>query len=239
MPPGDIINIVNPTDEDFVGRYLTNRIVIKAKTNSFLPWEYMVYWMGNPDARDIDHRRRFREDEVKRIRTLYGAYFDEELWEQNKPRIEAYDGEGNRIITPVEDPKGDMVNASPITAPASQEALVHQQLAAQTNIIDQLRKQVDALSRANQASQHDVNTDSNPLIPTPPSNVDAEGYMDGMIPVGDAPTNVAPAPSVAPSMTPPPQSQPSMTEQLLGGPTESVAVSQEVEEDTPSKVRTG
>lgn len=238
MPaPGDVVNIVNPTDTDFKARYLTNKITIKANSNTYVPFEYMVYWMGNPDARNIDHRRRHREDEVRRLHTLYGAYYDEEAWEQNKPRIEAYTADGQRIITPIEDPTGE--HATPITSPQSQEALVHQQLASQSTMIEQLKKQVETLTRQNQANLASVDTDSNPLIPTPPSTPDPSGYTDGMIPVGDVPTNLPPAPLVAPSMTPPPQSPAtSLSDQLLGGPSEPAIVSQEVEEDSPSKVRT-
>ena len=240
MAPGEIVNIVNPTDEDFQHRYLETKVTIKANTNTFVPWEWMVYWLGNPDVRDIDHRRRYRTEEVKRLRTLYGAYYDDEKWAANRPQIQAFTSDGERITTVVDDPEGTQVPTNP-SAPVDQTSLLMNQISQQQAQMKAMQKQLEILQRGNAATQVDVATDDRPG--TPPSNstpigaeVDEEGFA-GLIPVGGQATVIGdPAPPLA---DPGPQPSSNLADQLLGTPTEvPAASSSEVEEDTPTKVRT-
>ncbi len=78
-------------------------------------WHFLGRWWTNND----DPRNRARVDEVRRLRTLYGAYEDDMVWEgigvdpvsqlpriPAKPSLVAYTADGNRITTVVDDPEG-------------------------------------------------------------------------------------------------------------------------------------
>lgn len=100
--------IENVGDTDFVGDYASRRYVIKPGQSRGVPYHGMVYWCGDPRAFDVpnDPKRRFRTDEFKRLRILYGVYDDMAQWYLRTPKLKVMSLGGKEITSVLEDPDG-------------------------------------------------------------------------------------------------------------------------------------
>lgn len=105
MDGDTIIKLVNPTDEDYIDYHADKRYRIPAHGHIVCQAGPLHEWLGDPDIRDVD-RNKERTREVTRLRARYGAYENNDVWERNKPPIEAWTMDDQRIITIVDDPQG-------------------------------------------------------------------------------------------------------------------------------------
>jgi hypothetical protein len=122
MAVGEVFRIRNMADTEFKGMYNGNVYKALAGSETIVPVEAAILWFGNPHARDIDARRLDRTAEFKRLRVKYGAYDNLDdpngvtpMWESVKPQVEVYTLDGDRVITVVDDPFGEMTATVEVT----------------------------------------------------------------------------------------------------------------------------
>lgn len=151
--PGPIRDYVvilrNESSDNFRMRYLTVEYVIAAYDELVVPWEVMVSFMGSPEVQNLGPRRMDRRNVYEKLRVKYGAYYDDELWEQNKPKLSAWRVTGDRLTTVIDDPDGLAITPSQVSqqeaaATATQIAILQQQLEATTRLVTQLTGQANS-----------------------------------------------------------------------------------------------
>lgn len=183
---GEVVRIINNSDRDFDGMYANQKYSIPSGREAIVPSEAMWLWLGHPEAVNLGPNRNYRHEEYERLRVRYGA-FDErdrddntitpadEKWEQNKPLIEAWDLEGNRIVTVVDDPEGK--DKTPATSSIAQQDLLVQQMEAMERRMKAMQDQLAAAQRGEQSEAvSDAAKDKGPQPDAPKTR-----------PVGDAP----------------------------------------------------
>lgn len=177
-----MVRVKNTRDEDwsFIYGVPEQRITIPALSEIILAWEIVVFWMGNPAMTNKNARQKDRTKEYDRIRVLFGAYYEDDVWERNRPPLEVFDLEGSRIFMVADDPEGATVTQASQTV--ALQATYEQQIAA-------MQRQIDAMQQA--IAQQGGNQ-----APAPPT-----------MEVHDAAVPPAPVPTVPP-MTPPVPSPP-------------------------------
>lgn len=129
------LRVVNVGDKEFRNEFEHQWYSIQPGSETLVPRMAVHVWFGDPEARDIDQRRRPRFEEWERLNTMYGAYSNPELWEQNRPHVEVYDMAGNRVITVAEDPSGSSLGLA-TESEQSDVALLQAQIAALTARLD-------------------------------------------------------------------------------------------------------
>lgn len=134
-----LAKVVNKHSEPFRGKYDNQQYLIAPGSETVVPMDAVRNWLGNPDAADLDDKRRDRTEEFRRIRAKYGVYEYDERMEENFPRLEVYTLEGERIYTVIDDPEGKNVarnirDAQPQDVNA-QVAMLQQQINALTALI--------------------------------------------------------------------------------------------------------
>lgn len=145
MAVGEVVYAKNVGDKDLVWKWNNQKYKLPVGGVGIIPWECMQLYMGNPDAMDIDDRRRYRTDELFRLYFKHGAHDgNPELWEKNKPRVECTTLLDERIITIVDDPAGDHI--SPDVSTRAQERLMLERVA-------QLEAELKSLKRAGQLQE--------------------------------------------------------------------------------------
>lgn len=103
----EVVRITNPTDRHFDWKFDGTSYPIRPHSEQIVPWGCMCLYLGNPNSRDIDSKRRYRTKELARLRVRYGAYENSKTWEANKPNLEAYTIDGDPITTVVDDPNAE------------------------------------------------------------------------------------------------------------------------------------
>jgi hypothetical protein len=129
-----VIRVRNVGSGPFRARYLTNWVTIAPGTEAVLPWEMFVHFFGDPRLANHGPNRRDREDAYKRIRFKYGSLDNDELWAENRPRVECWRMNGDPIVPLCDDPEGANVHEATMTiagqaALESQIAYLQQQVA--------------------------------------------------------------------------------------------------------------
>jgi hypothetical protein len=169
---GEVVRLHNVGSQDFRGKYDGVRYVIQAGGQAIVPVEAMQHWLGRPHA--IDRGRwRERTDEFNRLKQLYGSAFvdpevdgpiDEEAkWARNKPFLEAYDLDGTRIITVVDDPKGEHLNPADVTQ--AEQRVVLDQMEALKRQLSQLQSEYAAQQAGQMTDLDDVPIDEPKTVP--------------------------------------------------------------------------
>lgn len=158
MAVGEVFRIRNMhPDKEFRGMYNGNIYRALPGSETIVPVEAAILWLGNPHSRDIDARRKDRTAEFKRLRVKYGSYDNLDdpngptpMWEEVKPQVEVYTLDGDRVYTVVDDPFGEMGTPALVTVgERSQEhdetAALRSQVAELTSLVNQLlgRENVD------------------------------------------------------------------------------------------------
>lgn len=171
--PMSMVKIRNVGDTDFVKDYHIDMITIPAHGESFVMWEVMVYWLGNPALTDESIRSKQRTREYERLRVLYGAYENDLLWEANRPRLEVRTLDDQRIHTVVDDPEGKYVMPAQqtVAGAASYEAQIaalQRQLGALQTLVEQGQPPVGA-QQPMPPIPMDAQKVAGPAIPTPPA----------------------------------------------------------------------
>lgn len=104
------VQVVNKGKKDFPLQYNSQLYLVRRNSHRWVPEEALTPQLGYVGAVNTAKHKR-REEEVTRLRILYGVYDDDAAWETKKSdlSIEVYDHEGERIWTPLDDPAGTNV----------------------------------------------------------------------------------------------------------------------------------
>lgn len=135
-----IVRVKNVGTERFSDMFNSQPTMIEPGGETLVSMEAVALWLGDPDARNIDARRKYRSDEFERLLTRYGVYQQEHLWDQLRPQLEVYTLEGARVATVAEDPRGDGLDIQ-FAADSTTETLLRTQL-------DSMKTQMDAITSA-------------------------------------------------------------------------------------------
>lgn len=138
----DLVKVLNVDSKPFNGKWDNAVWRIDPGSETLVPKGAANLWFG--DGALVDTlKRRDRSLAYDRLRSRYGAYERDDIWEANKPNVEVYDLDGNRVWTIIEDPEGNtLVNASGPLDPSRRRGddLEHQ--------LKDMQRQMDALQRA-------------------------------------------------------------------------------------------
>lgn len=148
-PETQVVRLVNVGDTAFIGQYANVTYEIQPGQSIFAPFLAMCLWLGHPDAVDIDAQRKYRHDEFMRLNARYGAYDSLDAWEEMKPQVEAYDVEGKRLITVVDDYLGDHLR--PETSSVQEKAQMLAAMAAMQSQMAAMQAQIERFERGEQA----------------------------------------------------------------------------------------
>jgi len=166
--PDAVIRVRNTAPVPFRQRFLREWYTIQPGTDAILPWDVFVAFFGDPSLQNHGPNRKDREESYKRLRFKYGSLEDNELWEQNRPRVECYRMNGERIVPLVDDPEGTNVHQSAMTV-AGMDALQSQ--------IAYLQEQVAAMNVAGQITTPDHRIGP-PIQPAAQVDPDQEAVPD-------------------------------------------------------------
>lgn len=126
-----MVKVVNVGDQTFTDMFESSPFSLEPGEEQFVQFEAASLWFGNPELMDVGPRQRARFETYKRLRSRYGAFDDDvedpetgrmthisadERWEANKPRVEVYTLQGERLWTVVDDPLGEHVNPAAISS---------------------------------------------------------------------------------------------------------------------------
>lgn len=147
-----MVRCKNVGDKPFKDGYANVTYVLPPGKDVFVPYDAAVLWFGNPDVFDVSARQRGRTDFYHRLRLRYGAFDDhriladgsevrftaDELWEENKPQVEVYTLEGERLHTIIDDPEGTNVDPAQTNPGEAQGILARMgQLEAELGLLRQ------------------------------------------------------------------------------------------------------
>jgi hypothetical protein len=104
----DTVKIVNTGEVPWTDRYDSDVYLCSPGDTILAPSAAAKLWFGNWDAKN-DARGNARVDEVNRLRTRYGAYHNDEIWDANRPKVEVYGSDGEPIPTVIADPHGTSI----------------------------------------------------------------------------------------------------------------------------------
>lgn len=173
---GDVIRLRNIGDTEFRQQYGGKLYRIPPGSEAIIAFEAMCLWMGHPDAVDIDAKRRYRSDELRRLYVKWGVYENHHLAEQLFPKLRAFDIDGEPIITVIDDPEGrhltpDVQSRLERDDLREQMAAMQKQMAALQAQLAQADNQVAA-----QVAAGDTRTDapSKPPLGQPTDNLPPE-----------------------------------------------------------------
>lgn len=145
LQPNDVVQVTNLDTSEWTGMYNSQKYKMAPGGKCIAPFIAVCHWFGHPNAVDIDARNRYRTDEYARLRVVYGVYDDEDKFQSMIPHVEVHDLEGNKIITVLDDPRGDNLT------PESSTVAEKQQLEIQ---MEAMRRQMMAMQA--QMNQHNT-----------------------------------------------------------------------------------
>lgn len=133
MPVPEIVVLRNPSDTDYVDSHADRTYRVPAQNQITVTSGPLHEWLGDPDMRLVGNEE-FLKNEVRRLRARYGAYENDEVWDRQKPPLEAWTVDGERIYTLVDNPHGNEIAeieyGSDTDATASRIAILEQELAS-------------------------------------------------------------------------------------------------------------
>lgn len=139
-----ILRLKNVGTDRFSDMYDNQKYSIEPGGETLAPYEAVCLWLGDPESRDYDARRRERTDEYERLSTRLGVYHDQHLFEAARPKLEVWTLDGQRITTVTEDPTGSGMTIN-VSADSTTEAILRDQL-------DSMKQQMDAITTALESS---------------------------------------------------------------------------------------
>lgn len=234
MYVSNIVQLVNEGTTIFNMKYgPRDRLILQPGQSVMVPeevaWHYLGRWW-------MDNTRRDRVGEYQRLRTLYGAYDDDILWQQNKPLIVAYLPTGQRITTVVDDPDGTAGQV--VTTPLAQTQSLEAQLEVMRDQMLVLQAKLEGRAREEaNVAQPNAPTDASPPPPgIPPfQGPVAPGLTVGGIPIPVAPP-VIPNPTGVGQTNPlPPDTRLPVSEGIAYQPPDP----DDVPTDDPARIPTG
>lgn len=138
MAQMDIVRLVNTAPTPFIAKWDNQTWTIKSGSESLVPRDAANLWFGDGSLVDAGNRRD-RSIAYDRLRSRYGAYERDEVWETNKPCVELYDLDGERIHTIIDDPDGDLYG------PVMTQQNINTDLESQ---LSDMQRQMAAIERA-------------------------------------------------------------------------------------------
>lgn len=135
-----ILRLKNVGTDRFSDMYGNQPYSIEPGGETLAPYEAVCLWLGDPESRDYDARRRERTDEYERLCTRLGVYHDQHLFEAARPKLEVWTLDGGRVTTVSEDPTGSGMSIN-VSADSTTEAILRDQL-------DSMKQQMDAITTA-------------------------------------------------------------------------------------------
>lgn len=185
------VRLVNNGDQDFVYPYDGRMVTIPAGGELFVPFNAMVAWMGHPNLRNTDYDR-WREESYNNLCLFYGALTTQGANPEKLPKLAAYDTEGNRITTILDDPSGaTLVVDTSNTSEHSDMAILAQQVRTLTSALSAAGIEVGAdgsiTTAAGQAARATVEQELAP-DPTPGDIERPAGPITDEMPPADVPT---------------------------------------------------
>lgn len=105
-----LVKLINTSDVDFNDQFNGAKFTVRAHDAELVPEGAMKLWCGDPDARDRP-RQPLRREELDRLKTRFAANSglagdQRPNWDAVKPPLEAYDMDGTRLSTVIEDEDG-------------------------------------------------------------------------------------------------------------------------------------
>lgn len=169
-----ILRLKNVGTERFSDMYDNQKYVIEPGGESLAPYEAICLWLGDPEFRDLDARRRNRTDEYERLCTRLGVYHDQHLFESARPKLEAWTLDGQRITTVSEDPTGSGMTIN-VSSDSTTEAILRDQL-------DSMKQQMDAITVALESAPNSQKLVLDAVSPQDASvAVDPKAPLDSLI----------------------------------------------------------
>jgi len=152
MAAGEVIYAENLGEEPIVWKWASQKYKLPPHQIAIVPWEAMCLYMGNPELVDVDDRRRYRTDELKRLYFKHGAHDgDPTKWEANKPRVRCTDLDDQVFITVVDDPYGE--HLMPDVSTKAQNQMLQERMR-------RLEAELKSLKRADRASEDAMASES-------------------------------------------------------------------------------
>lgn len=161
------VQVINKGKKDFPLQYNSQLYLVRRGQSRWVPEESITPQLGFVGAINTPKHKR-RDEEVTRLRILYGAYDDNEAWERAKKdlAVEVYDHDGNRVWTPLDDPGGTNIRVvDDMDEKDRLEALV-------TSLIARI-DQIEGKGKAGPSAQPDTPDDSSPISASQPQPVGA------------------------------------------------------------------
>lgn len=174
------VKVVNNGRKEFPLQYNSVLYLIPAGKSRYVPEEALTPQLGYVGAVNTPKHKR-REEEVARLRILYGCYDDDDAWEAKKAAlaIEVYDHEDQRVWTPLDDPAGTNVRvADDMDEKERLESIV-------ANLIGRI-DQLEGRANAGAIPPPDAADDTVPIVSGQPSvllnpgNVNLVDIQDGL-----------------------------------------------------------
>ena len=142
---GDYVTIRNAGDTPVVYLYENQRYVLEPGVERVVPWGHMDKLMGNPFLTNAS-RARERAMECARLHIFYGTYGQDTERSPDWPKLEAYDPDGERIVTILDDPTGENAPVQP--SDALDPSALRAQLASTQRRLQQLEQLLKVQDRA-------------------------------------------------------------------------------------------
>jgi hypothetical protein len=120
------IRLKNVGTELFSHVYGNEVVAIEPGSEKFVPFDVMVAFMGHPNVRNNEYER-WRDESYNNLCLFYGAQTIDGIDSDVLPQLEAWDSDGNRISTILDDPAGDNLQVD--AAPHTDTAIMAQQIA--------------------------------------------------------------------------------------------------------------
>jgi len=163
-PDYTTVQMVNSGDVEFVGTYTGQEFRAGPGERIFVPFYAMCLWAGHPDAVDIDRKRRYRTDELKRLQVKYGTHSFNGCWTtelcsgnpgvdgvkkhppmRHLPDIHFYRVEdGSEYMTVLADPEGRKIGAGVISE-VSQDSMESRALKDLQATVERLQKELSVV----------------------------------------------------------------------------------------------
>lgn len=185
LGPYDTVRIRNIGNREWADKWNNQRYRCQPNGEALVPFAGVCLWFGHPSAVDIpnDPKQRYRTEEFQRLCVKYGVYdhhdefipgqvFQDERGKDKNPlpQIEAFDLEGNKLVTVLEDPEG--TSLAPFSLEEQQNLDLRTQIAHLQRQMQTLLQQASGEDRAAMAIKGSPNV-TDDLAPPLPNQVQA------------------------------------------------------------------
>jgi hypothetical protein len=178
----EVVQMVNAGDTTFNMPYGTARLIIEPGQSFMGQREIAAHFMGRWWTDNTDPKYRERAEDLRRIRTLYGCYEDDAMWNARKPNLVLYSASGEEIRTLLDDPEGHYAKPQGLILGSSLEA----QLAVMQQQMAQIQNAI--ANKEGMPPQMDSSVAPPPPPPhTPPGTMTGVSGFPGAVPLA-APT---------------------------------------------------